>query len=326
MPERRTLTVAEREASGWIVRMKAHDVSERERQQFQRWLEADPAHRAAYAKLERTWGAVESLQHLKGRAAANDAAPPPRNWTIPAIAIAACALLAISAGVWFARTPGAPAGEHYATAPAEVRTITLADGTTVTLSGAGAATIAVTHTERRVELTSGYALFDVAHDENRPFVVHTPEGDITVLGTSFVVRIANGEVRTTVLRGSVSGAAERSLFGASRGSVTAGVNEEIVLNDDGAALVEIAAEAIPRRLAWRDNMLAFDGETLNEAIAEVSQQTGWQFELADPSLGAERVGGYVHADPEAFIELMSSSLNLEAHREGERHVVLARRP
>jgi transmembrane sensor len=76
---------------------------------------------------------------------------------------------------------------------------------------------------------------------------------------------------------------------------------------------------------WRDNMLAFDGETLNEAIAQVSQQTGWRFELEDPALGEMRVGGYVHADPEAFIELMSSSLNLEARRDGDRRVVLVRR-
>jgi transmembrane sensor len=72
-------------------------------------------------------------------------------------------------------------------------------------------------------------------------------------------------------------------------------------------------------------MLAFDGETLNEAIAEVSRQTGWRFELADPSLGELRVGGYVQADPEAFIALLSSSLDLEARREGERLVVLDRR-
>ena len=73
-------------------------------------------------------------------------------------------------------------------------------------------------------------------------------------------------------------------------------------------------------------MLAFDGETLSETIAQVSAQTGYQFELADPALGEMRVGGYVHADPDAFIELMSSSMNLEARREGDRRVVLARRP
>jgi hypothetical protein len=59
----------------------------------------------------------------------------------------------------------------------------------------------------------------------------------------------------------VSGAVDRGLFSSRRNSVTAVVNQEIVLNSDGAALVEIAAETIPRRLAWRDNMLAFDGET-----------------------------------------------------------------
>jgi transmembrane sensor len=327
MPTRQTLTRAEREATGWIVRIKAHDASEADRRDFQAWLNADPENQTAYAKLEHTWGAVQSLQHLKGRAAANDTTPPPsRSWTLPAAAIAACALLAAGLGVWFTQAPFpfAPS-EHYATAPAEVRTITLADGSTITLSGAGEVSIAISETERRIELTRGYALFDVTRDPERPFVVATPEGEITVLGTSFVVRVADGEVRTTVLHGSVVGAPPRRLFGSNRGSVTARVNEEIVLNDNGAALVDIAAEDIPRRLAWRDNMLAFDGETLNEAIAQVSQQTGWTFELADPALGEMRVGGYVAADPEAFIELMSSSLNLEAQREGDRRVVLSRR-
>ncbi|MEQ1818500.1 MAG: FecR domain-containing protein [Terricaulis sp.] len=328
MPSRQTLTRAEREASGWIVRIKAHDATDADRRDFQAWLDADPDHPRAYAKLERTWSTVQSMQHLKGRAAANDIAPRPRrSRTLPAAAIAACALLAIGAGVWFTRAPSpfAPS-EHYATAPAEVRTITLTDGSTITLSGAGEASIAISDSERRVDLTRGYALFDVTHDPERPFVVHTPQGDITVLGTSFVVRVSGDEVRTTVLRGRVSGAAERrGLFSREADPITATVNQEIVLREGGAELVEVNAETIPRRLAWRDNMLAFDGETLNEAIAEVSRQTGWIFELDDPTLGEMRVGGYVHADPEAFIELIGTSLDLDARREGDRRVVVSRR-
>ncbi|MGE0742313.1 MAG: FecR domain-containing protein [Hyphomonadaceae bacterium] len=328
MPSRQTLTRAEREASGWIVRIKAHDASDADRRDFQAWLDADPDHPKAYAKLERTWGAVQSLHHLKGRAAANDTAPRPRrSRNLPAAAIAACALLAIGAGLWFTRATSSFApSEHYATAPAEVRTITLADGSTITLSGAGEASIAISDSERRVDLTRGYALFDVAHDPARPFIVETPQGDIRVLGTEFVVRITGDEVRTTVLRGAVSAAAQRpGLFSSESAPVTAQVNEEIVLSAGTAELIPISTGVIPRRLAWRDGMLAFDGETLNEAIAQVSQQTGWTFELADPSLGDERVGGYVHADPEAFIDLMSSSLNLEARRDGNRRVILARR-
>ena len=327
MPTGRTLTEAERRATGWIVRMKAHDVTDRDRASFQAWLDADPENAAAYSKLERTWGVVASMEHLKGSTAANDRAPAKQTWSRPAIAIAASALLAIGALYWFTRAPAMPANaQHYATAPAEIRTITLADGSTITLSGAGEASVSLEDNERRVHLTAGYALFDVQHDETRPFIVETPQGDIRVLGTQFVVRIAGDQVRTTVLRGSVSGAAQRSgLFAGQSEPVVAQVNEEIVLSEGQAELIEIDAEAIPRRLAWRDNMLAFDGETLNQAIAEVSQQTGWQFELADPALGDERVGGYVHADPEAFIELMSTSLNLQAQREGERRVILSRR-
>jgi transmembrane sensor len=328
MPERRTLTEAEREASGWIVRIKAHDVTDAERQDFEAWRNADAANARAYAKMERTWGLVASMQHLKGRAAANDAARKQPSWRRPALAIAASALLAIGALAWFVQERPTTTAEQVQTAPGELRTITLADGSTIELSGGSEVSLQVTERERRVELVSGYALFDVTHDSERPFVVHTPRGDIRVLGTSFVIRVTETQVRTTVLRGSVSGAPARTgLLSAlgPREAVTAVANEEIVLDDQGAEVIAIAAEVIPRRLAWQEHMLAFDGETLNEAIAEVSRQTGWQFELEDPALGQMRVGGYVAADPEAFTELLSSSLNLEARREGERHVVLARR-
>jgi transmembrane sensor len=330
MPNRQTLTRAEREATGWIVRIKAHDATERDRIDFQAWLDADPDHPKAYAKLERTWGRVQSLQHLKGRAAANDTAPRPRrSWTLPAAAIAACALLAIGAGVWVTQQPETITAQQVETAPGELRTITLADGSTIELSGGSELSVQVTNSERRIELTAGYALFDVVHDPDRPFIVHTPQGDIRVLGTSFVVRIGESQVRTTVIRGSVSGAPARSGLASLLGNgeaVIAQANEEIVFEQARAEVIAIATEVIPRRLAWQDHMLAFDGETLNEAIAEVSRQTGWTFELADAELGGMRVGGYVAADPEAFIQLLSSSLNLEARREGERHVVLARRP
>lgn len=329
MPERRTLTEAEREASGWIVRIKAHDVTDAEREAFEAWRNADPANAQAYATMERTWGLVASMQHLKGRAAANDTAPKRPIWRTPAAAIAASALLAIGAVAWFVQRPNTITAQHVETAPGEVRTITLADGSTIELGGGGSVSLEFANNERRVALTSGYALFDVIHDPERPFVVHTPRGDIRDLGTSFVVRVSDAQVRTTVLHGRVSGAATQpGLFSAlgPRETVTAEANQEILLDDHGAQVVPIAAESIPRRLAWQQHMLAFDNEPLSEAIADVSRQTGWTFELADPELAHMRVGGYVAADPEAFIALVTTSLGLEARREGERHVVLARQP
>lgn len=57
-------------------------------------------------------------------------------------------------------------------------------------------------------------------------------------------------------------------------------------------------------LFLQDHMLVCDGETLNEAIEEVSRQIGWTFELADPDRSEMRVGGYVSADPDVLIKLM----------------------
>jgi transmembrane sensor len=327
MTGQRTLTKAERQASAWIVRMNAHDVSDKDRQAFEAWLIADPAHARAYAALRRTWEAIANNPNLKGRVGAEAArSASARGKTAPALAIAAAAALAIGGAAWLTNQTSETA-QHIETAPGSLRTITMADGSTIELSGASEATLRTSDRERRVVLAQGYALFDVTHDPNRPFLVETPQGEIRVLGTAFVVHVGQHAVRTTVLRGSVSGAAERagllSVFGP-RQTVTAEANQEIVLDGEGASIVPIAAETIPRRLAWQDGMLAFDGETLDEAIAEVSRQTGWRFDLDDAELGRMRVAGYVSAEPEAFLSLLQSSLGLNARRIEARHVALSR--
>lgn len=50
---------------------------------------------------------------------------------------------------------------------------------------------------REVKL-NGKAFFDVAHNKNKPFIIHTEEIDIQVLGTSFYVHSEKGENITTV--------------------------------------------------------------------------------------------------------------------------------
>lgn len=76
-------------------------------------------------------------------------------------------------------------------------------------------------------------------------------------------------------------------------------------------------------MAWRDGMLAFDGETLREATAEVERNTGVRFVFTDPSLGNMRIGGYVSAsDAEGFIALPRDSLDLAVQRRSETVVAI----
>ncbi|WP_165044820.1 FecR family protein [Dysgonomonas sp. ZJ709] len=71
----------------------------------------------------------------------------------------------------------------------ETRTVTLADGTQVTLNACSKLVYPgqFLEDERKVELT-GQAFFKVARNEDKPFIVHTDRFNVKVLGTEFDVR------------------------------------------------------------------------------------------------------------------------------------------
>lgn len=85
-------------------------------------------------------------------------------------------------------------------------TVTLPDGTSVSLNSESSLTYPVTFNgkERKVIL-KGEAYFDVVRNKNMPFVVHTDDIDVKVLGTQFNVNAYKEEskVKTTLVEGSV---------------------------------------------------------------------------------------------------------------------------
>src|SRR5581483_2695252 len=92
----------------------------------------------------------------------------------------------------------------YTTEVGELRTITLGDGSVVTLDAASRISVSFTRTQRSIELSDGQALFRVAKDPGRPFVVKSNNTRVTAVGTQFDVnRKSNGTV-VTVLEGRVS--------------------------------------------------------------------------------------------------------------------------
>jgi transmembrane sensor len=84
--------------------------------------------------------------------------------------------------------------------------ISLPDGTQVWLNAESKISYQTpfNHNIREVHLT-GEAYFDVAHDQNRPFIVHTSGIDIKVLGTAFTVKSypSDNTIEATLLRGSI---------------------------------------------------------------------------------------------------------------------------
>ncbi|MEN8118843.1 MAG: FecR family protein [Bacteroidota bacterium] len=82
----------------------------------------------------------------------------------------------------------------------------LSDGTKVWINSMSSVKFPVqfTGSTREVEI-NGEVYFEVKHNASKPFIVHTPEYDITVLGTAFNVSCYNDDatLHTTLLEGKV---------------------------------------------------------------------------------------------------------------------------
>jgi len=91
---------------------------------------------------------------------------------------------------------------HVVTAPQEQRSVTLADGSVLTLESDSEARVAFTANERHVMLTRGAVLLNVASEPGRAFLVSTPEATVKSGGTLLKVLTSAKRTAVSVVEGS----------------------------------------------------------------------------------------------------------------------------
>ncbi len=131
-------------------------------------------------------------------------------WKWYTLAVAATMAGLVCAMVWMQGEKVAPLAEAatpmYASKAGERKSFQLPDGSKVVLNAASAIWLEKGFNEgRRTLRLEGEAFFDIAQDASSPFIIHTEEMDITVLGTAFNVKAYKDDetVETTLLRGRV---------------------------------------------------------------------------------------------------------------------------
>ncbi|MBY0565703.1 MAG: FecR domain-containing protein [Hyphomonadaceae bacterium] len=319
--DHREPTQAELEAAHWLVVLDEPRVSRQDIDAFQAWLAADETHKRAYDAVSATADkidavlATEPVEHEIGH----------RRTRVPVRPIAIAALSAAAALALFVISPLSPLrdepGAVYATAPEQERLVRLSDGTTIEMAPGARLRASLEGDERRVRFEEGVALFNVAHDASRPFVVTTRFGDIRVLGTSFVVRLGPDGAITTVLSGRVE--ARREMLFSPDNSVAASADQEIELGGGAPIVSVLARDALDRRLVWRERMVALDGQSLREAAAEVTRFSGVRFAFGDTATAQVRLSGYVAGDDvEAFLGLLENNVGVSADRRADGVIVL----
>jgi len=318
---RRDRTNIDAIAAGWVAREDRAPLAEQEQARLQAWLEEDRRHLGAYARARAVFVHFDRARALgvqSGPAAGGPAARRPRRKTMLwAAGMAACLCVVATLQLLGAG--------HHATATGEVLRVPLSDGSAVTLNSNSEIDVDFDDGIRRVRLLRGEALFDVAKDSSRPFVVDADSTRVTAVGTSFTVdRVSGREVKVLVREGVVE-LADSTL--PRRQPVRLAAN--MLATAVPTRKIEVQPLRVPdveRRLAWRDGMLSFSGATLEEAAKQFARYSELRIIIDDPLVARKRVVGlYSATDPEGFAHAVALSLDLRAER-GPEGIRLRRAP
>ncbi len=323
-----TMTLGEA-ASHWLVKHDADSLSPEDRHAFEAWLAADPAHREAYERTQSMWDNFErdadpaELRAL--RTAALAIAPAPNRWPRIAAIASVCGVAVFGAlnlnsarhSHTDAPTPATIPSltEKYSTARNERSTVTLSDGTVVTLNLGTTLDVAFTPAERSVRITQGQAFFEVAKNPHRPFVVAAADRRVTALGTQFDVRLDPDRVEVVLLEGKVSVDHEvptmLERLNIRKAHVELKPGEKLI-----AALgepVTVTDTNAQRATSWRQGWVVFDNETVGNAVAELNRYADRPLAVPDEFVRNLRLSGVFRVgQPDRFATIIQELLPVKA--------------
>lgn len=302
----------EAQAAYWMTVLNSDSVSGVDRKAFRHWLESSQAHQDAYGELLYTWQDCDGLAtdpellNLRRESLTPTTAEKP--WRKYA-AIAATLLV----GIFIARfSIGELIGPNDQNSPTDVvfetasieptylstaigerSTMNLEDGSTVELNTDTKVRVAFTEHERRLYLLNGQALFSVAHNPERPFVVYAGGRRITALGTEFEVKFQDEDVAVTLITGLVKvdelQVADDVVEPIVKRSVELKQGQRLA----GQSVVPeaIDSEKLVRSLGWREGRLEFLEEDLADIVAEINRYSTRKVVLGDSRLSKIPYGG-----------------------------------
>lgn len=309
-------------AAQWLIRLEGQTTPEIW-DSFQAWVDADIRHRAEFIRLREAWkrtdllknmrpanGTIDSdllardnisgaallqsrFQPLQGKARQRPQEPimPDRRRVVGlAAAIAATGVIAWFGTYhlgWYSHETGIGERQQFA----------LADGTTVDLNTNSALDEKISASRRDIVLTRGEALFHVAHDNSRPFYVTAAGTVVRAVGTAFSVRIRDAEhVDVLVEEGRVAVGAPETEANFENPSLLSAApkfaaGEAASVHRKSITRKQLPPQEIQRKLAWTAGYLAFQGETLADAVQEFNRYNQRQITIADPAILNRQVGG-----------------------------------
>ncbi len=195
--------------------------------------------------------------------------------------------------------------------------VLLADGSTVFLNRNSSLTYPKNFRSgsRKVSLR-GEAFFDIARNEEHPFIIDAGKARIKVLGTSFnvITENASNEVEVYVASGKV-------LVTSEDGSSSLTLEPEFVGKVSGSNAVRSRNTNV-NYLAWHTGMLTYDGERLEVVFEDLKRTYNIEIKVADPAINDYRLTSPFERQPQdTIVKLICTTFNLRSVREGDTYIL-----
>ncbi|MGH8318327.1 MAG: FecR family protein [Steroidobacteraceae bacterium] len=352
------------EASHWLIRHRTAPLSPQDKRSFDAWLRTSPECIQAYLEISAIWEEIALLDphssapaaELFARASADEPVASLRNACEPraatdkgrqprivlriAASIAALGMICAGLLVWWTRAP------TYSTGIGEQRSITLADGSVVHLNARTEIRVQFLAHQRDVALLQGQALFDVAKDPARPFLVRAGSTRIQVVGTRFDVNESRAGTFITVVTGRVAvfGPQVARMSGLlalpaipSYGEDSADLLKGLPLHVQPIFLsaeeqLTVTADRVEEAhhvdvanvTAWTERRFVFDDAPLAEVVDEFNRYNARPLVLTDPEVADMRINAvfsspnssllvrFLRAQPEIAVVETSAEIRISA--------------
>lgn len=300
-PQDITPEIASR-AVEWLFELQEAGNDEALRQAFESWLAEHAEHRRAWAQIQRVNARLHQVAgHAPPirKALLSDRQRQRRELLIALLTVGA------AGGLWLHSAPGRRSTGWLAdlrTGVGERRTLTLADGSELSLNSDSALDLHFDAKIRQLTLHRGEILLRTGHDtQERPFLVVTHHGALRPLGTRFSVRLLPDAGQLAVFEGAVA-------------IQTAGdTAPRLILQAGEQARFAPGLDTTPQKadentIAWRDNILVASGMPLADFLAEVSRHRHGRL-ACTPEIADWKVSGtYPLNDTERILDVLRASL------------------
>ncbi|WP_206485794.1 FecR domain-containing protein [Thalassotalea sp. G2M2-11] len=333
-----TTNTIDDEASIWLVRLDDGNLSEASKKELKAWLAADKRHPAALKAMADIWDDMDEILNIvddKNTSKNISLWPVLQPVLKPVMLAATISFLAIF--IWL--TPADSIQKStYATLVGQQMDTVFDDGSIVHLNTNSRIEAEYSDEKRIIKLVKGEALFEVAHDAERPFIVYVGDRLVQAIGTKFVIHFAAENIQVTVTDGKVKMskvALNKQLAdikdldpsAIEKDDVYIAKGEKVLVGSDKhPTLTQIKPELIKRELSWLDGKLIFDNEELFDVIAEINRYFDITIVLKDPSLHNIRISGrFDLGDSDALIEALELSFNIKSQRLDANKVLLTKK-